>query len=105
MSDLVCYHPQTNGLCEKFNSNLIQMLAKVGERHDQDRNKHLPYVLYAYIISVRESTKESPLFLLYGPRYPCTVDLDERLSLQDYRISSNAYRGYNKFQAPGSSEY
>ena len=26
------YHPQTNGLCERFNSTLIQTLAKSGER-------------------------------------------------------------------------
>ena len=60
------YHPQTNGLCERFNSTLIQMLAKTGERYGHDWDKHLPYVLYAYRSSVQESTKESPFFLLYG---------------------------------------
>ena len=84
------YHPQTNGLCERFNSTLIQMLAKTGERFGQDWDKHLPYVLYAYRSTVQESTKESPFFLLYGrdPTLPtlealsrerslCMIDLDD----------------------------
>ena len=60
------YHPQTNGLCECFNDTLIQMLAKTGERFGQDWDKHLPYILHAYCITVHESTKESPFFLVYG---------------------------------------
>ncbi len=39
------YHSQTNGLCERLNSTLIQMLAKTGERFSQDWDKHLLYVL------------------------------------------------------------
>ena len=84
------YHQQTNGLCERFNSTLIQMLAKAGDRFGQDWDKHLPYVLYAYRVSVQDSTKESPFFLLYGrdptlptldallcERTPYMVDLDD----------------------------
>ncbi len=60
------YHPQTNGLCERFNSTLIQMLSKTVERYSHDWDRHLSYVLYAYRISVQEYTKESPFFLLCG---------------------------------------
>ena len=37
-----------------------------------DRDERLPYVLYAYRTSPQESTKESPVYLLYGwdPRLP-----------------------------------
>ncbi len=72
------YHPQTNGLFERFNSTLIQMLAKTGERFSQDWDKHLPYVLYAYRITLQESTKESPFLLLYG-RDPALPTLDALL--------------------------
>ena len=84
------YHPQTNGLCERFNSNVIQMLAKTVERFGHDWDRHLSYVLYAYRVSVQESTRESPFFLLYGrdptlpvlealsrERSPYVVDLDD----------------------------
>ena len=69
------YHPQTNGLCERFNSTLIQMLSKTVERYGHDWDRHLSYVLYAYRVSVQESTKESPFFLLYG-RDPALPTLD-----------------------------
>jgi len=65
-------------------------LAKAGDRLGQDWDKHLPYVLYAYRVSVQDSTKESPFFLLYGrdptlptldtllrERTPYMVDLDD----------------------------
>ena len=84
------YHPQINGLCERFNSTLIQMLAKTGELYGQDWDKHLPYVLYAYRATVQESTRESPFYLLYGrdpvlpmldalshERTPYMIDLDD----------------------------
>jgi len=68
------YHPQTNGLCERFNNTLIQMLAKTGERFGQDWDRHLPYVLYAYCVTAQESTKESPFFcymVAMIPHCPC----------------------------------
>lgn len=39
------YHPQTDGLVERFNCTLISMLAKTAERGGRDWDSHLPYVL------------------------------------------------------------
>lgn len=60
------YHPQTDGLVEKFNSTLISMVAKSCEVEDRDWDQQLPYLLQAYRVSAQESTRESPFFLLYG---------------------------------------
>ena len=60
------YHPQTDGLVEKFNSTLVNMIAKSCDVRDRDWDDHLPYLLFAYRVSAQESTKESPFFLLYG---------------------------------------
>ena len=57
------YHPQTDGLVERFNRTLTSMLAKTVKKDDSDWDKHLPYVLYPYRTSLQESTKESPFFL------------------------------------------
>ena len=66
------YHPQTDGLVERFNRTLTSMLAKTVERGGKDWDQRLPFVLFAYRASQQQSTLESPFFLLYGrdPRLP-----------------------------------
>ena len=64
--DTTAYHPQTNGLTERFNRTLTDMLAKRVEKNGKDWDTHLPFVLFAYQASTQESTKESPFYLMYG---------------------------------------
>ena len=60
------YHPQTDGLVEWFNHTMTDILAKTVQKHGTDWDECLPYVLFAYRVSLQESTCESPFFLLYG---------------------------------------
>ena len=71
------YHPQTDGLVERFNRTLLDMLAKTVEKNGRDWDVHLPYVLFGYCASLQENTRESPFFLLYGrdPRLPTDAAL------------------------------
>ena len=64
------YHPQTDGLVEKFNSTLQSMIAKASDKNPTEWDKQLPMLLLAYHSVIQESTKESSFFLLYG-RDPC----------------------------------
>ena len=66
------YHPQTDGLVERFHRTLTDMLAKTVEQSGRDWDKRLPYVLFTYQASMQESTHESPFYLLYGrdPQLP-----------------------------------
>ena len=59
------YHPQTDGLVERFNKTLIEMLSKlVDENNDWD--ELIPYALYAYRTAVHASTKYTPFKLMFG---------------------------------------
>lgn len=71
------YHPQTDGLVERFNCTLTNMLAKTVQSNGKDWDQHLPYVLFAYRSSPQSSTGESPFFLLYGrdPKLPTEAAL------------------------------
>ncbi len=60
------YHPQTDGLVERFNSTLENLLAKFGNDHQDNWDDLLPYVLSAYCMSLHEATGDTPFYLLYG---------------------------------------
>ena len=90
------YHPQTDGLVEKFNSTLTNMLAKSAEKNS-NWDTHLPFLLFAYRATVQESVRESPFYLLYGrdPRLP-TEDLQKNtpnyaVDVDDYKSALTTY--------------
>jgi hypothetical protein len=76
------YHPQTNGLTERFNKTLCQMLSFFVNDTQTDWDEHLSVVLYAYRTSVNESIKQTPFKTLYGREARLPSDLDQTTSLQ-----------------------
>jgi len=59
------YHPQTNGLVERFNRTLCESLAKVSEKEDE-WDEHIESVLFAYRTTKHNTTKKTPFFMVYG---------------------------------------
>ena len=91
-TNTTAYHPQTDGLVERFHRTLTDMLAKSVVKGGKDWDKQLPYVLFAYRSSVQNSTGESPFYLLYGrdPRLPSdealNIKTDQRIvDIRDYK--------------------
>jgi hypothetical protein len=60
------YHPQTDGLVERFNATLEQMLTPYVNTPQDNWDEHLPFVQFAYNTAVQATTGYSPFYLLYG---------------------------------------
>ena len=68
------YHPQANGLVERFNRTLIESLAKLGSK---EWDKQVPSVLFAYRTKEHKSTRIKPFYITYGRKERLTTDKDE----------------------------
>ena len=67
------YHPQTNGLIEKFHSTLAKNLSMYVSADHRDWDLYVCAVCYGYNTSVCiDSTQYSPFFIMFGrePYYP-----------------------------------
>jgi transposase InsO family protein len=80
------YHPQGNGICERFNKTLKETLRKLVNNDTGAWEDRLAEALIAYRISHHSSKGNSPFYLLYGrePGIPCSpgwesVTSDNRL--------------------------
>ena len=69
------YHPQTNGLDERFNQTLQRALFKMVNKNKNQWDKFLDSVLFAYRTSRQASTKYSPFFLMFGRELKLPIDL------------------------------
>ena len=60
------YHPQTDGLVERFNQTLKAMLRKTAQDEGKDWDKWVPSLLFAYREVPQSSTGFSPFKLTNG---------------------------------------
>ncbi len=69
------YHPQTDGLVERFNQTLKTMLKKFVSQSGKDWDKWLPYLLFAYREVPQASTGFSPFELLFAHQVRGPLDV------------------------------
>lgn len=71
------YHPQTNGLTERFNKALCTILSVYVNKYQNDWDEFLSWALFTYRVSEQNSTKFSPFELLYNrkARLPSNLDM------------------------------
>ena len=85
------YHPQTDGMVERFNRTLTDMIAKYAVVHGNQWDHYLNYLLFAYRVKPHSSTGASPFQLLNGrdARLPTETDMSlspiaKQLDQDDY---------------------
>ena len=69
------YHPQCDGLVERFNRTLLAMLATCAQQHPSSWELHLQKVCFAYNSSEHPTTGYSPFYLMFGREAWLPVEL------------------------------
>ncbi|UYV79189.1 hypothetical protein LAZ67_17001439, partial [Cordylochernes scorpioides] len=68
------YHPQTNGLTERLNKTLVDMLSMYVDVDQKNWDSVLPFITFAYNTARQETTGFSPFFLVYGREAETMLD-------------------------------
>lgn len=84
------YHPQANGLDDRYNQTLINSLSKFAQDNRTTWDEKLSEVVYAYNTTVQESTKYTPFQAMFGRvawlpvDINASVDYDPQSKLEEY---------------------
>ena len=96
------YHPQTNGLIERFNRTLCESLAKISEQEEQ-WDKHIEEALFAYRTSKQKTTGRTPFYLTYGRQSVLPIDeLENNGEIKDTGIKEDIL--FRKYEILESEE-
>ena len=74
------YHPQGNGMTERFNRSLLGMLGTLEPQQKADWKSHIAPLVHAYNCTRHESTGFTPYSLMFGRDPHLPVDLTFGLS-------------------------
>ena len=85
--------PQSDGMVERFNRTLKNMLAKFVDENLSDWDCHLPLLMMAYRSAVHETTGCSPSELMFGREdFQSTCCSAHRISTRGVRRSAIMHR-------------
>ena len=70
------YHPQANGLDERFNQTLSNTIAKFAQEERCSWDEKLPEIVYSYNTAVQESSRHTPFEAMFGRQAKLPVDFN-----------------------------
>ena len=88
------YHPMGNGMTERFNKTLLDMLGTLSEDHKSNWKSHVPTLTHAYNATKHESTGYSPFYLMFG-RHP-RLAIDAFLGLGTTWSTAKSHQNYSE---------
>ena len=68
------YHPMGNGMVERYNEILLNMMGTLKERQKSDWKTFVLSLTHAYNATMHESTRFSPFYLMFGPHPRLVID-------------------------------
>jgi transposase InsO family protein len=94
------YHPQTDGLVERFNRTLCDMLACYVNKEPEEWDKFLPFVTFAYNTAIQSTLKECPFYLFFGraPLLPNDITINPRYNTRydDHNVYAEKWENAKK---------
>ena len=85
------YHPIGNGMTERFNRTLLNMLGTLDADKKQNWKSHVATMVHAYNCTKHESTGQSPYFLMFGREPNLPVDIAFGLTKEDKKEPQTKY--------------
>eukprot|EP00731_Ephydatia_muelleri_P019115 Em0011g1155a len=86
------YHPQSDGLIERFNRTLLNMLSIAAVENERDWDLRVLLLMLAYRTSTQESTGCTPFYLMFGreARLPADVMFGLPLNFPPQQVNQYA---------------
>ena len=78
------YHPQANGLCERFHSTLKTSLSLLIDKGKDNWDVFLPDFVGAYRTTPHTVTKETPAFLMFGRQFKVSPKIELQAPIRQY---------------------
>ena len=69
------YHPQSDGMVERFNRTLTKMISMFVDDNHRNWDEQIPYVMMAYRATEHETTGMSPNMLMLGRETSTPLDI------------------------------
>ena len=91
-SRITPYHPIGNGMVERYNKTLLNMLGTLSDDKKADWKSYVSTMTHAYNAAEHESTGYAPFFLMFG-RHP-RLAIDAFLGLKQHQDTPCSHQDY-----------